>query len=182
MARGLQRRWWLIGGAVFAVVIAIVLVWFQPQKLYIDDRADEALPTAETSSTIAVVGGANSSSTVDPEDAVVDLATGSFVSRDHTTTGVVRVVELADGRRFLRLEDLETDNGPDLYVYLAKTAANGSEASFDDDFVSLGHLKGNLGNQNYELSPEINVADWASVVIWCDRFNSAFGAADLHAA
>ena len=45
--------------------------------------------------------------------------------------------------------------------------------------MNLGGLKGNIGNQNYEIPPEINLADYTSVVIWCDRFDAAFGAADL---
>ena len=53
---------------------------------------------------------------------MTDLRTGTFVSRDHTTTGSVRIVELADGRRYLRLDDLATDNGPDLFVYLSTNA------------------------------------------------------------
>jgi hypothetical protein len=112
----------------------------------------------------------------------VDLRTGSFVSLDHATTGTVRVLELADGRRFVRLEGLETDNGPDLYVYLSTNPAAGPEGAFDDDHANLGRLEGNIGDQNYEIPAEVDPARFASVVIWCDRFDSAFGAADLAAA
>jgi len=164
---------------VAAVVAAVVLVWFQPQKLLIDDREDEALPTASGTTEQRDAGR---SVTTAPAPDVRDIATGSFISRDHTTTGSVRVIKLADGQRFVRLEGLSTDNGPDLYVYLSTTAADGDQGSFDDEFVSLGRLKGNLGNQNYNLPDDVVLDDWATVVIWCDRFNSAFGAADLVAA
>ena len=50
---------------------------------------------------------------------------------------------------------------------------------FDDDFVNLGRLKANQGNQNYNLPADTDFTRFASVVIWCDRFNSAFGAGDL---
>jgi hypothetical protein len=104
---------------------------------------------------------------------------GDFVSLDHTTGGTARVLELADGRRFVRLEGFETDNGPDLYVYLSTNPADGPEGAFDDQFTNLGRLQGNIGDQNYELPTDVDPATYTSVVIWCDRFDSAFGAADL---
>ncbi len=51
--------------------------------------------------------------------------------------------------------------------------------NLDDDVVNLGHLKGNQGDQNYDLPADVDLARFASVVIWCDRFDSAFGAADF---
>jgi hypothetical protein len=108
--------------------------------------------------------------------APVDLRTGSFVSLDHTTTGTARVLALADGRRFVRLEGFETENGPDLFVYLTTNPAAGPEGAFDDDYANLGRLAGNIGDQNYGLPSDIEPARYASVVIWCDRFDSAFGA------
>lgn len=109
-----------------------------------------------------------------------DLAAGSFVSRDHGTSGVVRVLEVGgQGARVVRLEGLATDNGPDLYLYLSANPADGEEQSFDDDFVSLGRLKGNQGDQNYEVPAGVDLSRFSSIVIWCDRFNSAFGAAEL---
>ncbi|MGH9186141.1 MAG: DM13 domain-containing protein, partial [Acidimicrobiales bacterium] len=109
----------------------------------------------------------------------VELARGEFVSLDHGTTGVTRVLELADGTRIVRLEGLDTTNGPDLFVYLSTNPAAGEEGAFDDDVVNLGRLKGNQGDQNYDLPADVDFARYASVVIWCDRFNSAFGASDL---
>lgn len=165
-------------------VVVFVLVWFQPQKLLIDETVDEALPTA-VPTTVPDGEGAAASTPTDPSiapPADLELRRGSFISRDHGTSGEVRVVQLADGQRFLRLDDLSTDNGPDLFVYLSTNPADGPEGAFDDEFVNLGRLKGNKGNQNYEIPAEVAIEDWASVVIWCDRFNSAFGAADLEAA
>ena len=177
----LRRRPVLISAlVVVAVATVVVLVWFQPQKLFIDDRADEAIPMVDTTASAPPAGGATAPAS--PVADVQDLAVGSFISRDHSTSGSVRIIELADGQRFVRIEDLSTDNGPDLFVYLSRTPADGDERSFDDEFVNLGRLKGNLGNQNYELPGDVVVEEWTSVVIWCDRFSSAFGAADLAAA
>lgn len=174
-----RRRpaWPWAAGAAAAAVLAVVLVWFQPQKLFIDERVDDAVPTVPDPPTSVANPAA-----APPASGPVDVVTGTFMSRDHGTSGTVRLLELADGSRVARLEGLDTENGPDLYLYLSTSAAGGPEQAFDDDYVSLGRLKGNLGDQNYELPAGTDLSRYRSVVIWCDRFNSAFGAADLAAA
>jgi hypothetical protein len=164
-------------------VAVFVVYWFQPHKLFIDERVDEAIPTATRDTTTASVppgppGTPPAGAAAEP----VLLARGEFVSLDHTTRGVARVLELADGTRIVRLDGLDTTNGPDLFVYLSTNPARGDESAFDDDFANLGPLKGNQGNQNYDLPADVDLTRFASVVIWCDRFDSAFGAADLTAA
>jgi hypothetical protein len=182
--RVLGRRWrvWLWSGTgAMAVLIAFVLFWFQPQKLFIDERVVEAIPTVPPAPT-TVPGSAASTSvptTVPATQEPVDIARGEFVSLDHGTTGIARVIELADDRRYVRLEGLDTSNGPDLYLYVTTNPSAGDEGAFDDDFVNLGRLKGNQGDQNYELPAGTDLDRFTTVVIWCDRFNSAFGAADL---
>jgi hypothetical protein len=89
------------------------------------------------------------------------------------------VLEPGDGTRLLRLEDLRTSNGPDLFVYLSATLAQGPRQAFDGGFVSLGRLKANQGNQNYQIPAGVDVRRLRNVVIWCRRFTYAFGAAPL---
>jgi len=101
------------------------------------------------------------------------------MSIDHGTSGTVVLLEDATGTRFVRLENLDTSNGPDLFVYLSTAPSDGPEDQFDDDFVNLGRLEGNVGNSNYVIPSDTDLARYASVVIWCDRFDSAFGAAPL---
>jgi hypothetical protein len=91
----------------------------------------------------------------------------------------VRILQLADGSRYVRLEGLRTENGPAVRVYLSANPADGPERAFDDDFVDLGELQGNLGDQNYRVPSGVDPLGYASVVIWCERFDSAFGATDL---
>ncbi|MCB1018203.1 MAG: DM13 domain-containing protein, partial [Acidimicrobiales bacterium] len=72
-----------------------------------------------------------------------------------------------------------TDNGPDLNVYLSTAPADADEGAFDDDFVDLGDLQGNIGDQNYEVPADVDLDRYQTVVIWCVRFGVAFGAATL---
>jgi Electron transfer DM13 len=177
-----SRRTRVIVIALLAAALAAggAVVWFQPQKLFIDQRVDEALPGAAAAGPAATTGGdgtAATSAPADPRPATV--AAGRFRSLGHTTSGRAAVLELDGGRRFLRLEDLHTSNGPDLFVYLSATAADGPRDQFDDEFLSLGRLKANQGNQNYEIDAGTSLDRYRSVVIWCRRFTYAFGAAEL---
>lgn len=90
----------------------------------------------------------------------------------HKVEGVAKVINLADGRTFLRLENLKATNGPDLYVYLS----TGKDAS---DIVNLGRLKGNIGNQNYEIPSGTDLMKYNTVLIWCKAFSTLFGSAKL---
>ena len=110
---------------------------------------------------------------------VVRLVEGSFIDRSHPTEGVAVVLNDGTQQRFLRFEDFATDNGPDLNVYLSSAPADASAGEFDDDFVDLGDLKGNVGAQNYEIPTDIDLSHHSTVVIWCVRFSVAFGAAEL---
>ena len=90
----------------------------------------------------------------------------------HMVSGVAKVINLEDGRTFLRLESLKATNGPDLYVHLA----TGTDSS---DIVNLGRLKGNIGNQNYEIPSGTDLAKYNTVLIWCKAFSTLFGSAKL---
>lgn len=111
------------------------------------------------------------------EPVIVTEYTGSFVGRDHPTSGNAIVLGDGSGQRFLRFEAFETDNGPDLNVYLVNSSAGGV-----DDFVDLGDLTGNIGDQNYEIPVGTDLGVYDTVLIWCVRFSSPFGDATLTAA
>jgi len=103
------------------------------------------------------------------------LLTGSFVGVGdgiHDAQGIAKVIPIEGGGNVLRLEDLIVTNGPDLYVYLStdKSAS---------DFVNLGRLKANIGNQNYEIPEGIDITKYDTVLIWCRAFSVLFGSADL---
>jgi len=155
--------------AVVAVVAIVVGLWaFQPWKLFTSSTVSEAAPTPAASAT-AVPGA---------EPSV--LAEGSFVSQEHETSGVAKVIALTDGSRVLRLEGLATSDGPDVHVWLTDREAGGADGTYDDGrYVELGKLKATHGDQNYAVPAGAELAGLRSVVIWCDRFNVAFGSAPL---
>jgi hypothetical protein len=203
------------------IAAAVMLALFQPWKLWVDDKVDEAAPagavpittpaatdpgptatpltapstTAPSTtapSTTAIVASAGPTTSPAVDDAVTSteattttpttVATvpgAEFTSIDHGTSGTVVLLQDAAGAQFLRLENLDTTNGPDLFVYLSTNPPDGPEGQFDDDFVNLGRLAGNVGSSNYVVPAGTDLSRYASVVIWCDRFDSAFGAAPL---
>jgi hypothetical protein len=192
----------MVLGGVGIVVVAVAATVFQPWKLVVDDVVDEAAPAAVAELDATPAPGAPTGtpagtpapgspasgtpaprpSTPAPAAARV-LATGQFISHEHGTTGRARVVALPDGQRLLRIEDLDTSNGPDLRVWLSDAPVVAGRAGwhvFDDGaYVELGRLKGNRGSQNYVVPPEVDLARLSSLTIWCDRFNVSFGAAAL---
>jgi hypothetical protein len=183
--RNLARRpvVWVVLAAVVAVT-AVGLELFQPWKLWVDQTVNEPAPPAVTALT-APTRSAGPVGPVGPTGPVgpVVLAQGTLVSHEHATTGAVRIVLAADGIRYLRLDDLDTSNGPQLEVWLTDATVLTGTAGwyvFDDGrHVSLGPLKGNKGNQNYPIPADLDLAGYRSVSIWCARFHVSFGAAEL---
>jgi hypothetical protein len=106
------------------------------------------------------------------------LVTGSFVGAGdgiHNAEGIAKAIPLQDGSSILRLENLHVTNGPDLYVYLSpdKSAS---------DYVNIGKLKANNGNQNYEIPLGTDLSRYDTVLIWCRPFSVLFGSAELSGA
>ena len=145
------------------------------------DEVDEPMPetTASDSDSEAQLGDADEIQPSEPQ--IIVEASGSFVSRSHPTEGSANVLGDGSGRRFLRLEDFRTDNGPDLNVYLSAAPPDAPADAFDDDFVDLGDLKGNVGAQNYEIPVGLDLDRYSTVAVWCVRFSVVFGAAALDA-
>jgi len=111
------------------------------------------------------------------------LSQGVLVSQEHQTSGEVTILQLEDGSRVLRLENLDTSDGPRVEVWLTDAPVlDGQEGwrVFDDGkHTSLGAMKGNQGNQNYEIPLDLNLSDVSSISLWCVTFSVSFGAAEL---
>ena len=158
MRRLLARRvTWVVLAAVVAV-LAAGLTWFEPWRAFTSSHLDEPVPVAAET-----------------------LDEGTFVSQEHDTAGTARVLALPDGSRVLRLEGFSTSDGPDVHVWLSEAEAGGEWDSYDDGrFVPLGELRATDGNHNYVIPADTGgLAGLRSAVIWCDRFNVAFGSAPL---
>lgn len=109
------------------------------------------------------------------------LSSSEWISLGHPGTGTVLVYRQPDGSHVIRFEDLAVSNGPDLLVILSASPLVDDRGAYSAvEYLSLGDLKGNIGNQNYEVPAEVNLDDYRTVAIWCRRFNYTFNAADIH--
>jgi Electron transfer DM13 len=174
-------------GIVLAAALTFGLVWFQPWKLWVDHRVDEALPAVALSPAAQSAGStrppSTTATTATPRADAVLLERGTLISHEHATHGTVSVVRQPDGRRVLAIANLSTSDGPDVHVWLTDArvvpGSNGWHVFDDGRHISLGRLKGNLGNQVYPIPDNADLALLTSVSIWCERFDVSFGAAEL---
>lgn len=188
---------WVAAG--IAVVVVSVGLWaFEPWRLFTSSTVDEAVPGTDGTSVDGSIRDVAETTPPRPrgdreqarpspsggpaEPRLTILGEGELETAEHDTSGTAFVVEEADGSRFLRLEDLATSDGPDLYVGLSDAPSGGEWGSYDDGrYVQLAPLKATHGNQNYEIPDDVDLEGLTTVVIWCDRFNVAFGTADVAA-
>ena len=158
---------------IAATIVMAGIAWyaFRPERLFVNQTVNESLPAAASA--------AMASSSSEPKT----LLSGRFHDGAHKTAGVATIYQLPDGKRVLRLTDFETSNGPDVQVYLVAAAdVMDSETVKQAGFVRLGSLKGNVGDQNYDVPGEVDLAKYRSATIWCARFGVNFGTAPLQGA
>ena len=138
------------------VILAAVIAWaaFRPERLFVNAKVNEALPSSAASTVSETI-----------------LASGTFHSVAHDGSGNASIYQLSDGKRILRFTNFKTSNGPDVHVYLvAANDATDSETVKQAGFVEVGVLKGNIGDQNYELPSDLDLNEYRAVTIWCKRF------------
>ncbi len=157
-----MKKWMKVTIPVAALAAFVAWYAFRPERLVVNRRVAEALPTAQ--------GGSS------PQP----LVSGQFYSILHPTAGTATIYQMGDGTRVLRLTNFSTSNGPDVHVYMvasddAKDVATVQRAGF----IDLGVIKGNVGDQNYMLVSNLDLAQYRAVSIWCKRFSVNFGAAAL---
>lgn len=104
------------------------------------------------------------------------LKDGQFQDADffHKGSGSAKIISYAWGKNILRFENFDITNGPDLFVYLSPSATPGRNIESLGNFLDLGILKGNQGNQNYDLPQGIDFTKYKSVVVWCKQFGALF--------
>ena len=147
----------IIIGVILAALIPAVVYTASP--LFFNRTINEEIPIAKTDAT---------------ETQVVAMVSGNFIGVNdgiHNAEGTAKVLFLDDSK-ILRLEDFKATNGPDLYVYLATD----EKAT---DYVILGPLKANIGNQNYQIPEGTDLSKYDTALVWCKQFSVLFGHANL---
>lgn len=185
-----------MGAKRLAVIAAIVIVGagvgYAVSPYFTESTIDEPMPQGvavmpPAEPAVPVVGGgdggvdgssSSSASPSDPQGMMTPASyAGTFVGVGdgiHDAGGSAYTIPLEDGSSVLRLEDFYSTNGPGLRVYLATD----TDAT---DYRSLGDLKANRGNQNYEIPEGIDLEKYNHVLIWCEPFSVLFGSAELSA-
>lgn len=110
------------------------------------------------------------------------IETGTFHGKVHQTSGRATIYQESDGKLVLRLTNFKTSNGPDVHVILVAVKDADDDANFlksNTSRVELGKLKGNEGDQNYEIPAGTDLDKFQTVSIYCERFNANFGAAPM---
>jgi hypothetical protein len=164
----MKRRTWILG---LVVLGGVGWYLFRPELLFVNKKVNESLVTASA----ATAGQASEGAT-----APVSILAGRFHSVAHETTGTASVHDLGGGHRVLRLTDFATSNGPDVRVYLvAAQDASDNATVTKAGYIELGKLKGNQGDQNYEIPAGADLTKYRAVTIWCHRFSVNFATAPL---
>jgi hypothetical protein len=144
-------------------VLAVAWWAFRSEKLWINRKVDEAAPFATAG---------------DPQP----LYTGSLTGKAHQTRGRATIYAAPGGKQYLRLTDFMTSDGPDVHVVLARVedgSLNQEIVKDALDSVELGPLKGNQGDQNYDVQSSVDLQKYNAVVVFCERFHAVFGVARL---
>jgi hypothetical protein len=156
-----QRKWILV--AVGLTVLVAAWWAFRPEKFWINEKVNEPAPFV---------------SAADPQP----LFTGRLEGKAHQTSGRATIYKSPDGKLYLRLTDFATSNGPDVHIVLARSDDKGLEQEIIKgglDSVELGPLKGNQGDQNYDLPASTDLNNYRAAVVYCERFHAVFGLARL---
>lgn len=182
-----------------ALGVALPVGWYLLSPLFFDRVVQEDLPLAPAEPTAEMEEAAEATAAMEeameepdklmeepmPADEMADmriLAQGEFYNLAHEGQGRATIYELADGSRVLRFENFQVVNGPDLHVWLVPVDPVSDMVGKEiPGYVDLGTLKGNIGDQNYDLPADLDLSVFKSVVIWCQPFRVPFNAAALSA-
>jgi hypothetical protein len=172
--RSRPLRWPVLGAYVLTAAVA---GFYLGQSLLFDDEVNEKVAVAAPAPAGSQQAERRPADRQQPENVL--LRSGSFAPVAHSASGEAQVIELAEGGRVLTLTDFEVDNGPDLRVYMVAGPASSEEEV--NDYVDLGGLKGNEGDQQYEIPDDVEVDRYETVVIWCRAFSVLFARAPTRA-
>lgn len=194
--------------ALTIIIVLLVLVagWYLLSPLFLDKEVNEDFPSLDNmpnqeeidnmseEDRMALEKGIVEKMADMPGEAVIEdmpesnsapaiLLSGNFKDADgfHKGVGEANIYELEDGSKVLRLENFNVTNGPDLYVYLTSyQSPSNKDEVHSGYYYELSKLKGNVGNQNYEIPDEVSLDDINTVVVYCRAFHVVFSTADLN--
>lgn len=181
----LRRPAFIVVVVPLALGFGFVLVWFQPQKLIQNQEVNEALPGGSSQQVVEEQkepgkdGGSTVDKKADSQPQIEVVAKGDFRALAHPVSGQAKLLEVRGGDRYLRFEKFMVENGPDLRVYLSAALSDSEGPAFGNDFIDLGALKGNVGDQNYRIPADAQLSRFPSAVIWCRRFSVGFAVAPI---
>ncbi len=205
----MKRNQIIIAAVAVVVLIAVTFPLWRPlfvnevvdedfpfaQMSEQDQTAFNVLPAEQQEMILAMndenpeMAAANAEAIIQPDTEMADdmpaeeptvLSSGTFNEIDvvHRGEGSATIYELPDGSNVLRLEDFRVTNGPQLHVLLSPAADPRNSAEVGD-YVDLGELRGNVGNQNYDIPADVDLSQYESVVIYCLPFRVVFSVATL---
>jgi hypothetical protein len=193
----------MIGVVLLVVVVGGAVAWYLASPLLFDRTVDESFPSVapvegDAAQMPKEEGQAAESQVPDTTESMPDkmldeempagsqpvpVRQGQFRDADslHRGSGTSTIYQVAEGKYVLRFEDFSVTNGPDLHVLLAQNPSPTGQSDLGE-YVDLGKLKGNLGNQNYEISEVFVLTQFQSVVIYCQPFHVVFSVAPMTSA
>ena len=187
----------LIGAAVIVVIAGLALGWWLLSPLFLNTTVEEEFPFSATAdmpvgmtqteaenimSGMAKMDMEEMEEMPDEMAEAEKIASGMFRDADsfHKGSGVASIYRLPSGEGVLRFENLNVTNGPDLRVLLSTHPDPQNKAELNDaGYLHVEKLKGNRGNQNYELPADADLESFGSVIIYCMPFHVIFSVAPL---
>lgn len=179
--------WLRVPPVIRVIVLAVpfaMVNWWLISPYFSNDVVEEgfstsiseqvAAPADAPAPAVAPDDGPSTPPTVGP----VLLGAGQFVGlAGHSGSGDAGVFQNPDGSLVLRFENVDIENGPDLEVYLVPGP---DQTSLPEGSIHLGPLKGNIGDQNYELPAGTELAPGAyTALVWCEAFSVEFVGATI---
>ncbi len=189
------------------LVIALGLGWYLLSPVFFDKEVNEAFPVPKKIPTETELEEMSDTELENIEEEVLEeiarqpdnevkeempeekesnepkkLLTGVFqdVSANYESSGNSTIYTI-ESSRLLRFEDFAVTNGPSLFVLLSDQAEPKTKEDLQKgNYVELAKLKGNIGDQNYEIPAELKIEEYKSVVIYCKPFKVIFGIAPLN--
>ncbi len=186
---------------IIAVVVigisALALAWWLLSPLFLNTTVEEEFPFSATAdmpvgmtqteaeNVMSGIAKVNMEAMEDMPDEMAEaerVSSGSFRDADsfHKGSGSASIYRLPGGEGVLRFEDLNVTNGPDLHVLLSTHPDPTSKQELGEvGYITLGQLKGNRGNQNYDIPANTDLDAVGSVIIYCMPFHVIFSVAPL---